>query len=160
RMDNLVRVCSSSVPGPVQEYQLGHEHPVGNWLDHVQGCTRLLREDGQPVRGFDAAISSDVPLGSGLSSSASFSVSLLTALRMAFGLELDDLQLALLGQRIENQFVGAQVGVMDPMACCLGEEGAALFIDTRTLQHRRVALPAGADLVVINSGVAHEHAAG
>jgi galactokinase len=81
-------------------------------------------------------------------------------LRTAFGLELDDLKLALLGQRVENQFVGAQVGVMDPMACSLGAEGGALFIDTRTLQYRRLPLPAAADLVVVNSGVAHQHAAG
>jgi galactokinase len=80
--------------------------------------------------------------------------------RSVFALELDDVALALLGQRLENHFVGAQVGVMDPMACCLGEEGAALFIDTRSLEFRRVTLPAGADLVVINSGVAHDHAAG
>jgi galactokinase len=101
-----------------------------------------------------------VPPGSGLSSSAALGVSLLRALRAAFALPLDDLPLALLVQRVENRFVGAQVGVMDPVACGLGEPGAALFLDTRSLAHESVRLPAGSEWVVIHSGVAHQHAAG
>jgi galactokinase len=82
------------------------------------------------------------------------------ALRVAFALRLDDVRIALTGQRVENEFVGARVGVMDPMAASLADEGTALFLDARDLSYERVALPAGADLVVINSGVAHDHAAG
>jgi galactokinase len=160
RTDDVVRVASTSVPGGPRAYQLGEERPGQDWLDYVQGVTRVLRTEGHRLHGFEALIASDVPLGSGLSSSASLTVSLIRALRAAFGLKLDDLRLALLGQRVENEFVGAGVGVMDPMVCSLGEEAAALFIDTRTLDYRRLPLPDGADLVVINSGVAHQHAAG
>src|SRR5262249_32612682 len=67
---------------------------------------------------------------------------------------------ARLGQRSENEFVGARVGIMDPMAASLADEGTALFLDARSLHFERVPLPAGADLVVIDSGVAHDHAAG
>jgi galactokinase len=160
RPDDDVRAASTAKGGEVSTFSLGAEQPGRGWLDYVQGVTRLLRAAGHPLRGFDARIDSTVPLGSGLSSSASLSVSLMRALRAAFGLALDDVQVARLGQRIENEFVGAQVGIMDPMAASLADEGTALFLDARSLAFERVPLPAGADLVVLNSGVAHDHAAG
>src|SRR5262249_36904228 len=108
----------------------------------------------------DALISSEVPVGSGLSSSAALDVALMRGLREAFGLKLDDLEIARLGQRVENEFVGAQVGIMDPMVCSLGREGSALFVDARSLDYELIPMPADADLVVINSGVVHRHSAG
>ena len=89
-----------------------------------------------------------------MSSSASLEVAVLRAIRDAFGLELDDLSLARLGQLAENEFVGARSGIMDQMAASLADESTALFLDTRSLEFRRVPLPAEADLVVIHSGVA------
>jgi galactokinase len=139
---------------------LGAEAPRHDWLDYVQGVTRILRGAGHSLRGFDALIASDVPAGSGLSSSAALDVCLMRALREAFHLRLDDIQIARLGQRVENEFVGAQVGIMDPMVCSAGREGHALFIDARSLNYELVRLPRDADLVVINSGVAHRHSAG
>jgi galactokinase len=160
RDDNRVAIWSSAHPAAVESYHLGDETPGRGWLDYVQGVTRTLARDGHTLRGFDARIISAVPLGSGLSSSAALSVSLMRALREAFGLDLDDVRIARLGQRSENEFVGAQVGIMDPMAASLADEGTALFLDARSLQFERVPLPAGADLIVLHSGVAHNHAAG
>jgi galactokinase len=160
RPGDRVRVLSTSTGSEPASYTLGTESPGQGWLDFVQGVTRLLRDRGHRLTGFDARIKSDVPLGSGLSSSAALTVSLLRALRAAFALELDDLHMALAAQEVENRFVGAQVGVMDPMACALGQDNAALFLDTRSLHYERVPLPPQADLIVINSGVAHQHAAG
>jgi galactokinase len=147
-------------PETLFEYAVGSERRRGDWLDYVQGTTAVLREAGHRVGGFDAWITSGVPLGSGLSSSAALEVALLRALRSAFDLELDDLELARLGRRAENSFVGAQVGIMDQMAACFADETAALFIDTRTLEYRRVPLPAEAEIAVVDSGVAHDHARG
>jgi len=161
RADDVVRAASTAKDGGApQTFTLGAEAPGRGWLDYVQGVTRLLSTGGHALRGFDARIDSTVPLGSGLSSSASLSVALMRALRSAFGLTLDDVQIARLGQRAENEFVGAQVGIMDPMAASLADEGTALFLDARSLEFERVPLPKGADLVVLNSGVAHDHAAG
>ena len=161
RADRAVRAWSVELSGgTLVEYALGDETPRGGWVDYVQGITRTLLADGHALRGFDLRIGSDVPLGSGLASSAALEVSLARALRRAFGLALDDVRLALVGQRAENEFVGARVGVMDQLAASLAAEGEALFIDTRSLEYRRVPLPAGADLVVLDSGVAHEHAGG
>ena len=162
RHDDTVRVWSAGMSqgAGLEEYTLGAEQSGRGWLDYVQGLTKLLRADGHELSGFDARITSNVPVGSGLSSSAALSVSLLRALRQAFALKLDDVQIARLGQRSENQFVGAQVGIMDPMAASLADEGTALFLDARSLQFQRVPLPPGADLIVLDSGVAHNHAAG
>jgi galactokinase len=161
RADRAVRVASDvDAEAPPREYELGGETAGRGWLDYVQGVTSLLAADGHRLGGFDARITSRVPVGSGLSSSAALSVSLMRALRPAFGLALDDVQIARLGQRAENEFVGARVGIMDPMAASLADEGTALFLDARTLQFERVPLPPGVELVVIDSNVPHNHAAG
>ncbi len=160
RADRTVRVWSAARSKAIESYTLGGEQPGRDWLDYVQGVTVLLGREGFGLAGFDARVESRVPLGSGLSSSASLTVSLMRALRKAFGLELDDVQLALLGQRVENEFVGARVGIMDPMAASLGDEGTALFLDARSRAYERVPLPAGADLVVLHSGVSHRLAGG
>jgi galactokinase len=162
RDGNQARVWSHVAPhaAKIESYAVGAEAPRHNWLDYVQGITALLTQAGHAVHGFDARITSDVPLGSGLSSSASLTVSLMRALRIAFHLALDDLAIARLGQRAENEFVGARVGIMDPMAASLADEHTALFLDARSLAYERVPLPKGAELVVIHSGVVHRHSVG
>jgi galactokinase len=162
RDDDRVFARSENVEGGAapEEYVLGLETPGRGWLDYIQGLTRILRDAGYVVRGFDIDISSDVPVGSGLSSSAALEIALLRAAREAFSLAFDDVEMAILGRRAENEFVGAPVGIMDQMACTFADEHHALFLDTRTLQYERVALPEPLELVVIDSGVAHHHAAG
>jgi galactokinase len=144
----------------VQSYVLGAECPRHDWLDYVQGVTWLLRADGQEITGFDVRLDSAVPVGSGLSSSAALTVSLMRALRTEFRLNLADVAIARLGQRVENDFVGARVGIMDPMAASLADSGTALFLDARSLEFVRVPLPRDADLVVLHSGVSHRLAGG
>jgi galactokinase len=155
-----VRAFSVDIEDGRCEYELGGERKRGSWGDYLQGVTAVLAASGHHVGGFDVRIASTVPLGAGLSSSASFEVAMLRALRGAFALPIDDLALAKLGQRVETEFVGAPVGIMDQMAASLADGGAALFLDTRSLAYEKVPLPARADLVVINSGVAHGHAGG
>jgi galactokinase len=156
-----VRVASAPADGgAIQEYVLGREAAGRGFLDYVQGVTRTLAAAGHALRGFDARIASAVPLGAGLASSAALTVALARALREAFGLALDDVPLALAAQRAECDFVGARVGVMDPLAATLADVTSALLIDTRTLAVERIPLPAGMELVAIDSGVAHSHASG
>jgi galactokinase len=160
RNDRIVRAYSANIGGEVGSFTLGEEKPGAGWLDYVQGATTILREEGHSLRGFDVFVQSEVPLGSGLSSSASLSVSLFRALRFAFALSLDDQKIAVLARRVENQFVGAQVGIMDPMACSVAQPGEALFLDARSLATERIPLPSNLEWVVINSGVAHDHSQG
>jgi galactokinase len=157
RRDETARVHSVQL-GRTEEYRVGSESGRRDWLDYVQGVTAVARP--QRLGGFEARIDSDVPPGSGLSSSAALEISMLRALREAFGWELDDVRLALLGQRAEVEFVGAPVGVMDQLASSLGTPEAALLIDTQSLCTEQVPIPAGLGIAVIHSGISHDHAGG
>jgi galactokinase len=161
RRDGMARVGSLDVPGAARStFVLGCEHRTRGWLDYVQGVTAALRADGFSIRGFDARFRSTIPVGAGLSSSAALAVALLRALRLAFSLRLDDVAIARLAQAAETDFVGAPVGIMDPMASSLGRDDEALFLDTRSLHFERVALPRTLELLVLDSGVKHQHAGG
>jgi galactokinase len=170
RPDGMVRAWTANVAaartagggrrGAVAEYRLGGETPGRGWLDYVQGVTDALGRQGFALSGCEVRIESTVPAGAGLSSSAALTVALLRGCRSAFGLAIDDLGIARLAQQAENQFVGAPVGIMDPIAVSLGDERHALFLDTRNLAFERVALPAAVELAVIDSGIAHRHAGG
>ncbi len=160
RNDDRVHVWSANQGGSVREYRLGQEEPLADWLDYVQGCTTVLRKLGHPLSGFEVHIASEVPLGSGLSSSAALDIALLRALRSAFGIPISDLDLARLGQRVENEFVGARVGIMDPLVASVGRPGHALFVDTRDLTCRQIPFPERGEIVVLDSGVRHRHSAG
>jgi galactokinase len=162
RADRMVRAWSRDVGDERAsiEYRLGEEARAGHWGDYIAGVTASLREWGVPCEGFDARIESDLPLGGGLSSSASLEVALLRGLRAMFSLTLDDVVVAKIAQRAETGLVGAPVGIMDQMAASLADVDAALFLDTRSLEFERVPLPPATALIVIHSGVVHRHAGG
>ena len=155
---SLVRVVSAAIDeGQVHSYRLGEEAPRHDFLDYVQGVTALLRSQGHHPPGFDLRIQSAVPLGSGLSSSAALLVALFRALARALPLALSDREIARLSQRVENEFVGAPVGILDPMACGLCQPGTALFLDTADLHYETLPLPTEIELLVIHSGIRHSH---
>lgn len=160
RDDSIARVWSDAMPAGIVDYLIGSEHRGRGWVDYVQGVTAVLRWDGYAIRGMDVAIHSDVPAGAGVSSSAALAVALLRVLRRLWALDIDDVEIARVAQRSETEFVGAPVGIMDPMACSLGANREALFLDTRTLAYERVPIPAGVQVVVIDSGQRHQHAGG
>lgn len=139
-----------------ETFELGKEKPTNSWIDYLQGATKFLSEKGK-LGGFEAVIQSTMPEGSGLSSSAALEISFLKALRTAFNVDVSDVDLARMGQRIENEFVGARVGIMDQMAVSLAKSGEALFLDTKELTYERVKLPLHQmDLIIINSGLSHQ----
>lgn len=161
RTDRTIRVMSENVePGTCHEHELGAEEAVGLWTDHVRGLTRVLAGEGLLERGFEARISSDIPMGAGLASSAALHVALLRAIREAYRIGIDELTIARLAQRGEAEIAGANVGIMDQMAACFGHEGDALFLDCRSLAFERVAIPHAIELVVVHSGQVHDHGAG
>ena len=108
------------------------------------------------VTGADMLIASDVPIGAGLSSSAALEIACGYALLDLAGMPIDLDALARAGQRAEHEFVGIRCGIMDQMIACHGETSAALLLDTRTLQHRSLPLPASLRVVVGNTMVHHE----
>ncbi|MBN1632388.1 MAG: galactokinase [Thermoleophilia bacterium] len=156
---DVVTVVSATLD-ETTSYRLGEEQRTARWIDYIQGLTRVLRESGHRLSGFDLRVDSQVPAGSGLSSSAALEIAVLRALREAFSLHLDDAMLAKLGQRAEIDHVGAPVGLMDQMASSLGRQGEALFLDMRTLTAEPVPMPDSVELMVIGSGVRHDNASG
>jgi galactokinase len=160
RADSVVRASTALEVGAPLLYSLGEEHSGRGWLDYVQGVTVALRQAGLVVGGVDVEISSDVPAGGGLASSAALCVSLLRALRHAFRLPLDDVALARLARAAETDFVGAPVGLMDPLAASLGKPGTALYIDTRSLAMESLPLPEDVEVGVLHSGISHRNANG
>ncbi len=160
RSDRIVRARSAALDPAWTQYELGAETRGRGWLDYVQGVTAVLAARGYDLPGFDVEIDSTIPIGAGVSSSAALDVSLLRALRTLESLSFDDVALARLAQSVETDFVGAPVGIMDPMASGLGRAGHALFLDTRSLDLELIPIPPSIEVVVIDSGVKHQHAGG
>lgn len=141
-------------------FTLGDESVRRDWLDYIQGVTQALRKAGHALSGFDAELTSNLPMGAGLSSSAALEVALLRGLRKLFALQISDQDIAKIGRAAEVDFVGVPIGIMDQMASSLGTQGRALLIDTRTLETRDVPIPEPLELAVIASGVVHAHDTG
>jgi len=132
------------------------------WRAFVRGTVTELRAAGHALAPARLEIEGDVPQGSGLSSSAALEAALCLALLGAAGApEPDRRELARLCSRVENDWVGAETGLLDQLASLYGEEGHALCIDFATLDIEPVPLALGEwRLVTVDSGAAHEHAAG
>ena len=162
RGDRTARVASTTLPGGERPltFELGEEQRTGQWVDYVQGVTQALAIDGCKPPGFDLLVSSQVPVGSGLSSSAALEVAVLRVLRMAAGWALDDLAIARLAHRGETGLVGSPVGVMDPLACSLGQPSHALFIQTATLETLHIPMPASIEIGIVDSGISHKNVSG
>jgi galactokinase len=123
------------------------------WSRYVRGCVALLGAAGHPVGGADLLIDGDLPIGGGLSSSASLELGVCVALVGLAGTEIDRLALARLGQRVENDIVGVQSGIMDQLAVACGVEGHALLIDCRTGQTGLVPVPDVVRVLVLDSNI-------
>jgi galactokinase len=132
------------------------------WRAFVRGTVAELRAAGVPVPGVRLAFSGDVPLGSGLSSSAALEAALCLALLAVAGAEEPDrTELAKLCSRVENDWVGAETGLLDQLASLRSRAGEALRIDFSTLALEPVPLQLGDwRLVTLDSGAEHVHAAG
>ena len=132
----------------------------GSWLDYVEGVARILERENAKLRGADLLISSDIPAGAGLSSSAALEMSVGLALAKISGQAIDKVKLALIGQAAEHEFVGAKVGIMDQFISALGEKGHALLIDCRSLQAEQIPfMSEDAAIVICDSKVKHKLAA-
>lgn len=119
---------------------------------YVAAGITVIEERGIAVPPLQILVTSDVPVGAGLSSSASLEVALLRAIDQLMGLRLGAVELALLAHRAEAHHVGVQCGIMDQMACSLAAPDRMLFLDTRSLAYDLRPLPPGAEVLVIDSG--------
>ncbi len=128
----------------------------GIWLDYVEGMAQALLSAGAALSGADLALSSDVSIGGGLSSSAALEISVGATLLAVSGAQLDKVKLALAGQRAEHTYVGAKTGIMDQFIAALGKANHALLIDCRKLEAALVPLNLKRTAVVVcDSRVRH-----
>jgi galactokinase len=126
---------------------------LGGWRDYIRGTVAILAKAGVDIHGLDIAVAGDVPMGTGLSSSASLEIALATALLASVGRREDPKRVALWGQAAENDFVGMRCGNLDQLASAATTEGAALLIDCRSLELRPVEMPSDAAVMIVQSGV-------
>ena len=142
------------------EFPLDAVEPAEGWRAFVRGAAAELADFGVGLVGADLDISGTVPRGAGLSSSAALEVALVLALLALAGAgEPDRMELARLCSRVENDWVGAQTGLLDQIASLFGERDRALRIDFRSLEVRPVPLSLGDFLLVtVDSGEEHTHA--
>ncbi len=125
----------------------------GGWRDYVRGTVAVLAKAGVDIGGLELAVAGDVPMGTGLSSSASLEVAVATAVLAAVGRREDAKQVALWAQAAENDFVGMRCGNLDQLASAATVEGAALLIDCRSLELSPVKMPSDAAVMIVQSGV-------
>jgi galactokinase len=147
--------------GETDEFALENPAPARGWRAFVRGTVGELQGIGIGIRGAELEISANLPRGAGLSSSAALEVALALALiALADAPEPDRVRLAQLCSKVENEWVGAQTGLLDQLASLFGQDRRALRIDFRALSVEPVALDLGGyRLVTLDSGESHANAA-
>jgi galactokinase len=161
RTDRRLRVYSENLR-EMCDLDLDRIHPgkSGHWSDYVRGVAGVLESSGHKLRGADLAIMSEVPLGSGLSSSAALEVATAYALLANSAIGVNRTAVAQMCQKAEHLYAGMRCGIMDQFISCHGRAGHALMLDCRSLEFQLVPIPSHVRLMVCNTMVKHEHASG
>ena len=161
RPDRMLGIYSENF-SEAREFPLDDSAPQrqDDWSDYVRGVAVTLERAGYRLRGTNLLIRGAVPIGGGLSSSAAIEIATAFALLGIAGRTVDRTEIAKVGQRAENEFVGMWCGIMDQFIACHAMAGHALMLDCRSLEFRLAPLPPGIRMVVGNTMVRHELAGG
>ncbi|MDN3475760.1 galactokinase [Pseudoalteromonas sp. APC 3355] len=153
RDDNIITVHSLNYPGEKDSFSVDEEIPEGQsqWGNYIRAVTYVLKRAGYTLRGADLLIDSNLPQGSGLSSSAALEVAVGGMFNHIAQLGLPPEQIALFGQEAENDFMHCQCGIMDQLISAKGENGHALLIDCENLATKSVKVPDDLNIVIVNS---------
>ena len=156
RPDRIIQVTSNDMQD-TRSFDLDDIEPDKNpqWIDYAKGVAAEIEAEGIQLSGANLEIESEIPLGGGLSSSASFELAVATALLEIATATLPKPVIAELCRRAENRYVGVKCGIMDQytVACC--KRGHAMLLDCRSLDVEQVAIPPSAGMLIIDSGVKH-----
>jgi galactokinase len=139
--------------GETTQWRIGQEpaEPAGSWDRYVNGVARVLQLHGFRPRGVDAVVHSTVPIGGGLSSSASLEVAVALMFQAAGGFDLEPRRMAQICQQAENQCVGVNCGILDQYSSVFGRKGTALLLDCRSLTHIEVRIPSDIRIVICDT---------
>ncbi|MBG9999729.1 galactokinase [Pseudoalteromonas sp. NSLLW24] len=153
RDDNIITVHSLNYPGEKDSFSVDEEITEGQsqWGNYIRAVTYALKRAGYTLRGADLLIDSNLPQGSGLSSSAALEVAVGGMFNHIAQLGLPPEQIALFGQEAENDFMHCQCGIMDQLISAKGENGHALLIDCENLATKSVKVPDDLNIVIVNS---------
>lgn len=124
-----------------------------HWSDYITGALQLAHAEGFGPKGANIAVTTNLPFGAGISSSAAVTVCTLRAIRDISKADLSDTQIAVLARRVENDYIGMPCGIMDQMAVAIARPGQALSLDTESLAYDLIDLPKTHHMAVIHSGV-------
>jgi len=158
RDDGVIRLISVDYDNVQDSFVVNQEiKPTEDklWANYMRGVVHFLKEKGYSLGGADIAITGNVPLGSGLSSSAALEVVTGQAMKALYELDVTQSDLALIGQASEHNFAGCKCGIMDQMISACGEKGHALLLDCRSLETKAVHIPDGVSIMIVNSNVTH-----
>ncbi len=134
------------------EFSLASLEKSSGWPEYPKGVAWALQEaGGHELRGWEGVTVCEVPLGAGLSSSASFELATARAFECVSGFEWDPPKIALLGQKAENHWVGVNCGIMDQMISAVAREGEATLIDCRDLSFQPAPLPTGKAIIILDT---------
>lgn len=153
------RVCVSSLEqAEPTDFALAEiQHTNDGWSEYVKGMAVMLQNAGYDLVGWEGVLSSDVPVGSGLSSSAALEMGVGCAFSAVSGFPFDGVEMAQLGQKTENEWVGAKTGIMDQMISANGRAGYALLIDCRDLSMQSDPLPQETAVLIMDTMTRHTH---
>ncbi len=126
------------------------------WQEYLKGVVNIMSREKMMLKGWHGVVAGDVPIGAGLSSSASLELALAKAFAVAGDWKWEPQKMARLCQKAENEWVGMNCGIMDQTISALGQEGHALFLDCRSLETKQVALPDSLDVAVMDTGTRHK----
>ena len=153
-------VLHSPIFGDTRHFQLSNYGKQNHWIDYAQAVASELQKEGIELSGFEAIVMSNLPLASGLSSSASFEVAIALAFLHLAQVEKSPREIALLCQRAENNFIGVQSGIMDQMAVAACQADHALLLDCRSLEMRQMPFKLRDHAIVITDSGAPRELAG
>jgi galactokinase len=161
RTDRKLLIQSNQFPGDL-EFNVDHlpAQRTSTWRDYVLGVALVLRQHGSDLQGANLLVHGNVPIGSGLSSSASIEVASALAFISLDSKHFSLPEIAKFCRQAENEYVGARVGIMDQFVSCMGKAGHALLLDCRSLEFQFAHIPPGIELVVCNTMVKHDLATG
>ena len=153
RDDNQVVVHSLHYPDEREEFSISDEISQGDsqWGNYIRAVAYVFKRQGHQLCGVDLLIDSNVPQGSGLSSSAALEVAVGGVFNELCQLNLTAEQIALLGQEAENDFMDCQCGIMDQLVSAKGQKSHALLIDCESLATDSVHIPEDLSIVIVNS---------